>query len=100
MEKEKFNLSQDQRDRIRWSTTKTGYVLYAVHYQGPRGGRFRPNVIFVGLTKTDALRESAKYFWKTWKPPIRKLYLYKVDALGRVLEEVEIPDEALEAEVA
>jgi len=87
---EKFGLRDDSRSAIRWSQNKRGYVLRAIHYDGPRGARYRPNIHFVGTTESGALREVAKYRARAWKPTIRQTELYAVDALGNVLDLVEV----------
>ena len=82
----KINLSDDQRSKIRWASTKAGWVFRAEHFQGPRGGKYRPNLRFAGVTETDALRAVDSYRAGSWKPGVKNIDLYQVDALGNVTD--------------
>lgn len=84
----KFNLADDHRSQIRFATNRAGWVLRAEHYQGPRGGRYRPNVLFVGTTETGARRAGKRYLERAWRPAPREVTLYKVDHLGNVLSTI------------
>jgi hypothetical protein len=88
----KINLSDEQRSQIRWASTKTGYVLRTHHARGPRGGNYRDQLVFMGVTETGALKAAAKFLDRHWKPVIVDAELYLVDHLGNVQDTTEYVD--------
>lgn len=90
---DRIKLKDEDRARIRWSSTKRGHVLVASFL--PRHGRrgmkvIRPVRSGVFLTETEA-RKNAPSFKARWLDPISVLRLYTVDHLGHVqgVEEID-----------
>lgn len=84
---EKFKLTDEERSRIRWSSTKRGFLSVFEFVPGSRGGRFRKErtAIKVTLPEAERSRDSQEARYAT---PVARVRTYEVDAMGRVQREV------------
>ena len=80
----KYNLSDEQRSHVRFSQSKTGYIVRARHAQGPRGGRVRDSIFWAGVNETAAHREAEKVMGRRWSHPVVDIDVIAVDHLGNV----------------
>lgn len=89
---ERVKLTDEERNRIRWSSTKTGYVgriEFAPRYSR-RGARpVRPARTQLSIVR-QPVEEELLGATSRFRDPVRRLLLRKVDHLGRVLETEEL----------
>lgn len=89
---ERVKLTDEERKRVRWSSTKTGYVgriEFAPRY-GRRGARpVRPVRTQLSIVRQPVEEELLAATFR-FRDPVRRLVLRKVDHLGRVLESEEL----------
>jgi hypothetical protein len=93
----KFRLSDEERSRVRWSSTRTGYVVRVTFKPKwtRRGARpVRPLRTDVAVTELKARKEAERMLGTEWwlarRYPaiIDTVTIYRVDALGNVQEEI------------
>lgn len=84
----KITIRDEESSRIRWSSTKRGFIVWSEFFNGPRGGRFRP-VRSTVLTTLDAAIALAEREPTRYRQAVRSVTIFEVDHLGRVVEALE-----------
>lgn len=79
-----LGLTKDDRDMIRRSREKVGYVG-VVEFVGPRGGRYRSIRTRCCVLEEAARRETDKILDRRWKPAPSGARIYMVDVSGEVI---------------
>lgn len=89
VDEKRVPLKDEERARIRWSSTKRGYVGLAEFYRGPRGARYRPIRSAAHVNRDRAVEETEAFRFR-FRQPVSRLVLREVDHMGRILGEEEL----------